>query len=211
MDSNTVDFLEVTKVSEIRSKIEQIDEACQTESGEKAVNLRTRQFAFANILVKVYHKEISYLVHALTELGITYLNMNYIPQAEEHLTDAFKLNEKESETSNINIKEYHIKICVKLAEVLLMKGEAENALKISEKNLEENKKIYGTEHLSNVDIYYNIANANSRLENYQTAIDNFRTIYSIYEKHFGLILIKQQRYVRYTKRGKATMMLLNIT
>ena len=185
MEPEGENFLEVTKVSELRNKIEQIDDACRNESGEKVVNLRTRQYAFANILVKVYHKEIYYLVHALTELGIAYLNMNYIPQAEEHLTEAFKLNEKESEGSDMKTKEYHIKICVKLAEVFLMKGEAEKALKISEKNLEENQKIYGKDHLSNVDIYYNIANANSRLENYQIAIDNFRIINTIYEKHFG--------------------------
>lgn len=49
MEPEGENFLEVTKVSELRNKIEQIDDACRNESGEKVVNLRTRQYAFANI------------------------------------------------------------------------------------------------------------------------------------------------------------------
>ena len=184
------DFLEVSLVAEKLSNIEQINEQCKGEKGEKVVSARLRQLGYARILVAIYHKDPFYLVQANAELGFAYLNMKYIPQAEEHLTTAFKMNEPLTEIDDKEKKEFQIKISVNLAKCYFEKGEINKALKMSHQNLEQNQLLFGKDHISNVDIYYIIANCNTKLENYQEAIENFRIIYDIYEANYGYDLDK---------------------
>ena len=190
-DEDNQDFLELTVVAEKLQKIEQIEELCKTEKGEKAVTARTRQLGYARLLVNLYHKSPFFLVQAHTELGIAYLDMKYNEQALEHLLAAYKLNGPISSSTNNNnedidkLRQYHIKILVKLADCYLQKGDTEKALKISNKTLEENKKIYNEHHISNVDIYYIIANSYTKLEKYEESIKTFKIIYDIYEKYYG--------------------------
>lgn len=190
-DEDNQDFLELTVVAEKLQKIEQIEELCKTEKGEKAVTARTRQLGYARLLVNLYHKSPFFLVQAHTELGIAYLDMKYNEQALEHLLAAYKLNGPISSSTNNNnedidkLRQYHIKILVKLADCYLQKGDTEKALKISNKTLEENKKIYNENHISNVDIYYIIANSYTKLEKYKESNETFKIIYDIYEKYYG--------------------------
>ena len=190
-DEDNQDFLELTVVAEKLQKIEQIEELCKTEKGEKAVTARTRQLGYARLLVNLYHKSPFFLVQAHTELGIAYLDMKYNEQALEHLLAAYKLNGPISSSTNNNnedidkLRQYHIKILVKLADCYLQKGDTEKALKISNKTLEENKKIYNEHHISNVDIYYIIANSYTKLEKYEESNETFKIIYDIYEKYYG--------------------------
>lgn len=188
-DEDNSDFLELTFVKEKLQKIEQIDELCKKEKGEKAVAARSRQLGYARLLVNLYHKSPFFLVQAHTELGIAYLDMKYNEQALEHLLAAYKLNGPISSSADDEqidkLREYHIKILVKLADCYLQKGEVEKSLKICNKTLEENKKLYNEHHISNVDIYYIIANSYTKLEKYKESIETFRMIYDIYEKHYG--------------------------
>ena len=190
-DEDNQDFLELTVVAEKLQKIEQIEELCKTEKGEKAVTARTRQLGYARLLVNLYHKSPFFLVQAHTELGIAYLDMKYNEQALEHLLAAYKLNGPISSSTNNNnedidkLRQYHIKILVKLADCYLQKGDTEKALKISNKTLEENKKIYNEHHISNVDIYYIIANSYTKLEKYEESIKTFKIIKDIYKKYYG--------------------------
>lgn len=183
--SQVPDFLEVTLVAEKLRNIEKIEEQCKDEKGEKLVNARLRQLGYATVLVAIYHKDPFYLVQANAKLGFAYLSMKYIPQAEEYLTTAFKMNEPLTEIDDKKKKEFQIKISVNLAKCFFEKGEINKALKMSYHNLEQNQLLFGKEHISNVDIYYIIANCNTKIENYQEAIENFRIIYDMYETNFG--------------------------
>ena len=141
------DFLEVSLVAEKLRNIEQINEQCKGEKGEKVVSARLRQLGYARILVAIYHKDPFYLVQANAELGFAYLNMKYIPQAEEHLTTAFKMNEPLSEIDDKEKKEFQIKISVNLAKCYFEKGEINKALKMSYQNLEQNQLLFGKDHI----------------------------------------------------------------
>ena len=86
-------FLEVSVISEIFQTIDQIESRCKGQVGEDIVNERIKQVAYAKILCNVYNKDITYLIKAYTQLGIAYYDINYFEQAQEHLLNAFKLNE----------------------------------------------------------------------------------------------------------------------
>ena len=178
-------FLEVSVISEIFQTIDQIESRCKGQVGEDIVNERIKQVAYAKILCNVYNKDITYLIKAYTQLGIAYYDINYFEQAQEHLLNAFKLNENLSDEDNLNMKEYQIKILINLAKCYLENDKLEAALQISERSLKMNQTLFGENHISNADIYYVLAKVNTKMKNYKTAIDNLRNMFEIYEKIYG--------------------------
>ena len=178
-------FLEISVISEILQTIDQIESRCKGQIGEDIVNERIKQVAYAKILCNVYNKDITYLIKAYTQLGIAYYDINYFEQAQEHLLNAFKLNENLSDEDNLNMKEYQIKILINLAKCYLENEKLEAALQISERSLKMNQTLFGENHISNADIYYVLAKVNTKMKNYKTAIDNLRNMFEIYEKIYG--------------------------
>ena len=178
-------FLEISVISEIFQTIDQIESRCKGQIGEDIVNERIKQVAYAKILCNVYNKDITYLIKAYTQLGIAYYDINYFEQAQEHLLNAFKLNENLSDEDNLNMKEYQIKILINLAKCYLENEKLEAALQISERSLKMNQTLFGENHISNADIYYVLAKINTKMKNYKIAIDNLRNMFEIYEKIYG--------------------------
>ena len=178
-------FLEVSVISEIFQTIDQIESRCKGQVGEDIVNERIKQVAYAKILCNVYNKDITYLIKAYTQLGIAYYDINYFEQAQEHLLNAFKLNENLSDEDNLNMKEYQIKILINLAKCYLENDKLEAALQISERSLKMNQTLFGENHISNADIYYVLAKVNTKMKKYKIAIDNLRNMFEIYEKIYG--------------------------
>ena len=178
-------FLEISVISEILQTIDQIESRCKGQVGEDIVNERIKQVAYAKILCNVYNKDITYLIKAYTQLGIAYYDINYFEQAQEHLLNAFKLNENLSDEDNLNMKEYQIKILINLAKCYLENEKLEAALQISERSLKMNQTLFGENDISNADIYYVLAKVNTKMKNYKTAIDNLRNMFEIYEKIYG--------------------------
>ena len=179
-----IDFLEVSVISEI---VEQIDSKCKGQIGEEIVNERIKQLAYSKILCNVYGKDITYLIKAYTNLGIAYLDIEYYEQAQEHLLNAFKLNENLSSDDNLSMKEYQIKILINLSKCYLEdgKGRLDIAQQISEKSLAMNKTLFGEDHVSNADIYYILSRINTKQKNYEAALSNLQSMFGIYEKIYG--------------------------
>ena len=182
-----IDFLEVSVISEIIQIVEQIDSKCKGQIGEEIVNERIKQLAYSKILCNVYGKDITYLIKAYTNLGIAYLDIEYYEQAQEHLLNAFKLNENLSSDDNLSMKEYQIKILINLSKCYLEdgKGRLDIAQQISEKSLAMNKTLFGEDHVSNADIYYILSRINTKSKNYDAALKNLQSMFSIYEKIYG--------------------------
>ena len=182
-----IDFLEVSVISEIIQIVEQIDSKCKGQIGEEIVNERIKQLAYSKILCNVYGKDITYLIKAYTNLGIAYLDIEYYEQAQEHLLNAFKLNENLSSDDNLSMKEYQIKILINLSKCYLEdgKGRLDIAQQISEKSLSMNKTLFGEDHVSNADIYYILSRINTKQKNYDAALNNLRSMFGIYEKIYG--------------------------
>ena len=182
-----IDFLEVSVISEIIQMVEQIDSKCKGQIGEDIVNERIKQLAYSKILCNVYGKDITYLIKAYTNLGIAYLDIEYYEQAQEHLLNAFKLNETLSKDDNLSMKEYQIKILINLSKCYLEneKGNLETAQQISEKSLIMNKTLFGEDHVSNADIYYILSKINTKAKHYDAALNNLSDMFKIYEKIYG--------------------------
>ena len=182
-----IDFLEVSVISEIIQMVEQIDSKCKGQIGEDIVNERIKQLAYSKILCNVYGKDITYLIKAYTNLGIAYLDIEYYEQAQEHLLNAFKLNENLSSDDNMSMKEYQIKILINLSKCYLedSKGRLDIAQQISEKSLSMNKKFFGEDHVSNADIYYILSKINTKAKNFDEALKNLQSMFKIYEKIYG--------------------------
>ena len=180
-----IDFLEVSVISEIIQIVEQIDSKCKGQVGEDIVNERIKQLAYSKILCNVYGKDITYLIKAYTSLGIAYLDIEYYEQAQEHLLNAFKLNENLSNNDNLSMKEYQVKILINLSKCYLENNKLETAQKICERSLLMNKTLFGEDHVSNADIFYILAKINTKLEKYDEAVDNLGQMFKIYEKIYG--------------------------
>ena len=180
-----IDFLEVSVISEIIQIVEQIDSKCKGQVGEDIVNERIKQLAYSKILCNVYGKDITYLIKAYTSLGIAYLDIEYYEQAQEHLLNAFKLNENLSNNDNLSMKEYQVKILINLSKCYLENNKLDTAQKICERSLLMNKTLFGEDHVSNADIFYILAKINTKLAKYDEAVENLGQMFKIYEKIYG--------------------------
>jgi tetratricopeptide (TPR) repeat protein len=150
-------FLEVSVINELIQNIDLIENKCKGNVGEDVVEMRIKQLAYAKLLKNVYNKDVSYLIKAYTQLGVAYLDINYFEQAQEHLLNAFKLNETSNDELNLSNKEYQIKILINLAKCYMENNKAPSALSICEKSLKMNQALLGENHVSNADIYYVLA------------------------------------------------------
>ena len=180
-----IDFLEDAVIREIVQIVEQIDSKCKGLVGEEIVSERIKQLAYSKMLCNIYKKDITYLIKAYTNLGIAYLDIEYYEQAQEHLLNAFKLNENLSNDDNLSMKEYQIKILINLSKCYLENKKLDIAQEISERSLLMNKTLFGEDHISNADIYYILAKINTKSENYKLAIENLGQMFKIYEKIYG--------------------------
>lgn len=199
-------FLEMSVVSEIKQKIEQIESRCKGQIGEDVVNERIRQLAYSKLLCQVYGKDNKYLIKAYTELGIAYMDIKFCQQSREHLLTALKLNNIKSQEDDSEAKTYQIKILANLAKSYLEEDKSlkepsdekelkkieeeqkklvETAIEISVRCLKYNQKVYGLDHISNADIYYIMAKGYTKLGNYSLAINSYQNILKIYEQIYG--------------------------
>jgi len=130
---------------------------------------------------------VSYLIKAYTQLGISYLDINYFEQAQEHLLNAFKLNENITDDLSISNKEYQIKILINLAKCYMENDKLTAALAISQKSLKINQTLLGEDHVSNGDIYYVLAKV--RIFYFNQLLDQYKTqkLQSRYRKSFQYV------------------------
>ena len=178
-------FLEISIINEMLQIMDQIDTNCKGKIGEDIVNERVEQLAYAKLLCNIYNKDITYLIKAYANLGIAYLDIEYYEQAQEHLLNAFKLNENNSQEDNLSMKEFQIKILVNLSKCYLENDKLDAAKQISERSLIMNQTLFGNDHISNADIYYVLSKVNTKLKNYDAALENLTKMFNIYEKIFG--------------------------
>ena len=185
--SKNDNFLEISVIKEIVQNIELLEAKCKGNVGEEVVDNRIRQLAFSKILCNVYGKDVSYLIKAYTQLGISYLDINYFEQAQEHLLNAFKLNENITDDLSISNKEYQIKILINLAKCYMENDKLTAALAISQKSLKINQTLLGEDHVSNGDIYYVLAKV--RIFYFNQLLDQYKTqkLQSRYRKSFQYV------------------------
>jgi tetratricopeptide (TPR) repeat protein len=157
VSASTDHFLEVSVINEIVQNYEQIDIRCKGCIGEDIVDLRIKQLTYSKILCNVYSKDTFYLIKAYTQLGIAYFDINYFEQAQEHLLNAFKLNENFNDDVSLLNKEYQIKILINLSKCYMENDKLSAALAICQKSLKMNQTLLGEDHLSNADIFYVLA------------------------------------------------------
>lgn len=187
--TNENTFLESSIISDIIRNIESLEETIKDKQADQAIDIRIKQLAYAKLLVNVYEKDLSYLINALTNLGITYLENKYFEQAQEHLLGAFKLNESlgenENEEQGRKMKELQIIILINLAKTYLELKKIAPSLNISERCLKMNQALNGEDHVSNTEIYNILARGNAILENFKAAEGYFSKIFDLYEKTYG--------------------------
>jgi len=150
-------FLENTIINEMIQNFDTLDIRCRGKVGEDIVEMRIKQLAYSKILYNVYGKDIMYLIKGYTQLGVSYIDIGYFEQAQEHLLNAFKFIENINDEVNITSKEYQIKILINLAKCYLENGKVNAALSICEKSLKINQTLMGDDHISNADIFYVLA------------------------------------------------------
>jgi tetratricopeptide (TPR) repeat protein len=154
-------FLEASVVNEMLQNIEQLEARCKGQMGEEVVEMRIRALAYSKILCNVYGRDVTHLIRAYTNLAISYLDISYFEQAQEHLIQAFKLNENLNEDLSLSNKEYQIKILINLAKCYMENDKLPAGLAICQKSLKMNQTLFGEDHVSNADIFYVLAKVNS--------------------------------------------------
>ena len=154
---NSNNLLETSIINEILQNLDILDNKCRGKVGEEIIEMRIKQLAYSKLLFNIYGKEIMYLIKAYTQLGISYIDISYFEQAQEHLLNAFKLIENLNDDLNISSKEYQIKILINLAKCYLENGKTQAAFSICEKSLKINQTLMGDDHVSNGDIFYVLA------------------------------------------------------
>ena len=178
-------YIELAVVRDILQKLQDIESSSEGKVGEDIIEQKTKQLALAKILCKVYHKDQNLLIRAHCELGIAYLDMEYIEQAKDHLINAFQLNESASIEDTYSMKEYQLKIMVHLSKCYYDEKNYSIALEICEHTLKTNQKFFGENHLSNGDLYYMLGKVLIQLEKYTEANENFEKMKRLYNEHYG--------------------------
>ena len=150
----TNDFLEISLINEIKQTINQIELKCQGKIGESVVEDRCRQLSYANILVDIYKKPISNLIEPSAKLGEAYYDIKYFEQAKEHIENALTYNKDPSNNgSEILSDDYLLRLTIKLSKCYLETNLYENSLKLAERALLENQKLFGEDDITNAEIY----------------------------------------------------------
>lgn len=154
LDDLAIASLDSTIINDTINNIEKLDQKCKGKRGLEVIEMRTKQLCLSKILVIVYEKEISYLIKGHMLLGISYLDIGYFEQAQEHLLSAFNTIENVNDDKDFTLKEYQLKILINLSKCYLENGNAAAALSIGEKCLIINETLMGEEHLTNTDILF---------------------------------------------------------
>ena len=150
-------FIESAVVNEMFQNINVLEEKCKSCNGEEIVEIRIRQLAYCKILCNVYEKDIIHMIKAYTNLAISYLDINYFEQAQEHILKSLQLYENINDDLGIATKEYQIKILIILAKCYMENNKLTAALAICQKCLKMNQTLLGEDHISNGDIIYVLA------------------------------------------------------
>ena len=182
----TNDFLEISLINEIKQTINQIELKCQGKIGESVVEDRCRQLSYANILVDIYKKPISNLIEPSAKLGEAYYDIKYFEQAKEHIENALTYNKDPSNNgSEILSDDYLLRLTIKLSKCYLETNLYENSLKLAERALVENQKLFGEDDITNAEIYDIMYQCEKKLENYIKAIEHLNILLKLYEKIYN--------------------------
>ena len=182
----TNDFLEISLINELKQTINQIELKCQGKIGESVVEDRCRQLSYANILVDIYKKPISNLIEPSAKLGEAYYDIKYFEQAKEHIENALTYNKDPSNNgSEILSDDYLLRLTIKLSKCYLETQLYENSLKLAERALVENQKLFGEDDITNAEIYDIMYQCEKKLENYIKAIEHLNILLKLYEKIYN--------------------------
>ena len=182
----TNNFLEISLINEIKQTINQIELKCQGKIGESVVEDRCRQLSYANILVDIYKKPISNLIEPSAKLGEAYYDIKYFEQAKEHIENALTYNKDPSNNgSEILSDDYLLRLTIKLSKCYLETQLYENSLKLAERALVENQKLFGEDDITNAEIYDIMYQCEKKLENYIKAIEHLNILLKLYEKIYS--------------------------
>ena len=182
------DFLEISLINEIKQTINQLELKCQGKIGESVVEDRCRQLSYAHILVDIYKKPISNLIEPSAKLGEAYYDIKYYEQAKEHIGNALSYNEDPSNNkSEILPEDYFLRLTIKLSKCHLETNLYEDGLKLAERALFENQKLFGEDDITNAEIYDIIYQCEKQLGNYLKAIEHLNVLLKLYEKIYSQI------------------------
>ena len=160
------DFLEMSLINEIKQTINQLELKCQGKIGESVVEDRCRQLSYAHVLVDVYKKPISNLIEPSAKLGEAYYDIKYYEQAKEHIENAISYNEDPSNSKNeVLTDDYLLRLTTKLSKCHLETKLYESSLKLAERALFENQKLFGEDDITNAEIYDIMYQCEKKLEN----------------------------------------------
>lgn len=182
------DFLEISLINEIKQTINRLELQCQGKIGESVVENRCRQLSYAHVLVDIYKKPISNLIDPSAKLGEAYYDIKYYEQAKEHIQNALTYNEDPSNSKNeVLANDYYLRLTTKLSKCHLETNLYESALKLAERSLYENKKLFGEEDITNAEIYDIMYQCEKNLGNNLKAIEYLKILFNLYEKIYSQI------------------------
>lgn len=180
------DFLEISLINEIKQIINRLELQCQGKIGEQVVENRCRQLSYAHVLVDIYKKPISNLIDPSAKLGEAYFDIKYYEQAKEHIQNALTYNEDPSNTQNeVLSDDYYLRLTTKLSKCHLETKLYDSALKLAERSLYENQKLFGEEDISNAQIYEIMYQCEKNLGNKLKAIEYLKILFNLYEKIYS--------------------------
>ena len=180
------DFLEISLINEIKQIINRLELQCQGKIGEQVVENRCRQLSYAHVLVDIYKKPISNLIEPSAKLGEAYFDIKYYEQAKEHIKNALTYNEDPSNTQNeVLSDDYYLRLTTKLSKCHLETKLYDSALKLAERSLYENQKLFGEEDISNAQIYEIMYQCEKNLGNKLKAIEYLKILFNLYEKIYS--------------------------
>ena len=182
------DFLEMSLINEIKQTINQLELKCQGKIGESVVEDRCRQLSYAHVLVDVYKKPISNLIEPSAKLGEAYYDIRYFEQAKEHIENAISYNEDPSNSNNeVLTDDYLLRLTIKLSKCHLEIKLYESSLKLAERALFENQKLFGEDDITNAEIYDIMYQCEKNLGNYLKAIEYLKILLNLYEKIYSKV------------------------
>ena len=182
------DFLEMSLINEIKQTINQLELKCQGKIGESVVEDRCRQLSYAHVLVDVYKKPISNLIEPSAKLGEAYYDIKYYEQAKEHIENAISYNEDPSNSKNeVLTDDYLLRLTTKLSKCHLETKLYESSLKLAERALFENQKLFGEDDITNAEIYDIMYQCEKNLGNFIKAIEYLNILFNLYEKIYSKV------------------------